>query len=56
MANGNKMQNLKNKLHSFFERRCINFMRRNYNNLEHTTYFQDTYLKIIAYFEWKLRP
>jgi hypothetical protein len=50
-----KMQNLKSKLHDFFENRCINFMRRNYNNLERTTYLQDMYLKMIAYFEWKLR-
>jgi predicted SprT family Zn-dependent metalloprotease len=41
------------KLHDFFEERCINFMRN--HQLGNTTYAQDIYLRIIAFFEWKLR-
>jgi hypothetical protein len=47
------MQKLKTKLHDFFEERCINFMRN--HQLGNTTYAQDIYLRIIAFFEWKLR-
>lgn len=48
------MQNLKTKLHNFFENRCINFMKN--TQLGNTTYLQDIYLRVIAFFEWKLRP
>jgi hypothetical protein len=48
-----KMQNLKSKLHDFFEERCINFMRN--HRLGNTTYAEDIYLRVIAFFEWKLR-